>query len=176
MIILEGPDLGGKTTILKLVGEITGKKPFHFISHCGGIPKTKEDMLRHLSEIPDPVNYFYDRHPCISEQIYSFMKGRSPLVPLAYLELIIEAKKPLVLFCYPGHKHLEDNLHHLKVKAWKDDAHIALVRENYWDIVQRYIDYMERLAKKTMVRTVDFRTVTRQEIESYINEYNKLKG
>lgn len=165
-IILEGPDLGGKTTISKFVTNITGIK----IHHTGGPPKDLEDFLKKFDDIPE--NCVFDRYPMISDFIYSKLPGRPVFVTM---EMMIEKLKevnPIILFCRPTDNHLYSALDYLKVKPHKGPEHVENVRANYWTIVKYYDFLMSNLKSQGFnVVKVDFNTLTEEKLEKILNEY-----
>lgn len=84
-IIIEGPDGGGKTTLLSdLQGHFPSmvQHPRFCTSTGGPIENLAEAVFKDAQ--PRPTNYIYDRHPVISEYIYTFGTGR-PIRP-AFLQ------------------------------------------------------------------------------------------
>jgi len=164
-IILEGPDLSGKSTIGERIGDMIGTLPFHF----GGPVKTKEAFEHRLKTAK--LTMFYDRHPAISEQVYGTIGDRTPLIPAEELTQMLIDLDPLVVYCDPGLPFLLTQLKHLKSKPHKNQDHVDQVRENYTKIYYKYSELMESLSKTIRVRKVNFLTVTHDELKGLINEY-----
>lgn len=107
MIILEGPDGGGKTTLLHQIQERTGivQAP-RFATSEGG---PKDDMARLV--IDDIVNWpklqIYDRHGIISDAIYGPIHRGQPSPGLdqwdsyATLYKMMMEHDPLIIWCLP---------------------------------------------------------------------------
>lgn len=75
MIILEGPDGGGKTTLLKELLNLFPEIPVHErASRSGPDGGPVEDLYewaeRDVTSWPKKGVHFYDRHPLVSEYIY----------------------------------------------------------------------------------------------------------
>jgi len=158
MIILEGPDLSGKSTIGARLEELTPLKVFH----AGGPPTARDEVYTRILDYP--AGCICDRHVTISEQVYGNLGLGVQLVETYTFDLWIAFNKPLILFCDPGLDHLIDNLKYLKTKPHKDTLHVNRVRRNFERIYYKYQSVMEKLKIHTQVKTVDFRTITDNEL------------
>jgi len=165
MIVLEGPDLSGKSTIGKMLEDMLGVNAYHF----GGPVKSREEFEDRLNSAP--TAFLYDRHPAISEQVYGTMGDRKPLIPPDELTNLLIDMDPLIFYCDPGLPFLLDQLQHLKPKPHKKQDHVDQVRENYTKIYNKYSELMGSLSKVIRVRKVNFLTVTHDELKGLINEY-----
>jgi len=165
MIVLEGPDLSGKSTIGKMLEDMLGVNAYHF----GGPVKSREEFEDRLNSAP--TAFLYDRHPAISEQVYGTMGDRKPLIPPDELTNLLIDMDPLIFYCDPGLPFLLDQLQHLKPKPHKKQDHVDQVRENYTKIYHKYSELMESLSKVIRVRKVNFLTVTKDQLKESINEY-----
>lgn len=159
-IVLEGPDLSGKSTVGQKLSDITGLAVFHH----GKRPKTIEELKRRVASIHD--NVIYDRHPAISELIYSKALNRKPLA--TETELLKLVDEQLIVFCYPGWEHLQSKMEFLITKKHKTKYHVKLVRENYGKIITGYMLLMHNLKN---VVCVDFRKITKKQLENIVNEH-----
>jgi hypothetical protein len=164
-IILEGPDLSGKSTIGERLEDLIGVSRYHF----GGPVKSRIEFDSRLNCAPNA--FLYDRHPAISEQVYGTIGDRKPLMPPEELTKMLTDLDPLVLYCDPGLPFLLTQLHHLKSKPHKKQYHVDQVRESYTEIYHKYSELMESLSRVIRVRKVNFLTVTEEELKGLINEY-----
>jgi hypothetical protein len=159
MIILEGPDGGGKTTLLKQLTSATGLPAHERASHSTKGPRTDlyewttQDMLS-WHEQPLAI---YDRHPLTSEHIYG-PTVRGDVRPgfemsnreLAYMRRHLR-RNALVIICLPPLETVRENVageigqmdgvlenidhiyecYRMMLHIWPLDSHIA--RYNYLD-------------------------------------------
>ena len=118
MIILEGPDGGGKTTLLKQLTSATGLPAHERASHSTKGPRTDlyewttQDMLS-WHEQPLAI---YDRHPLTSEHIYgptvrgSVRPGFEMTNPaIAYMRRYMR-RHALVVICLPSLDTVRENV------------------------------------------------------------------
>jgi adenylate kinase family enzyme len=118
MIILEGPDGSGKSTLGFKISEEIGLP----IIHSGGPPKSEEELT--LRVIYSQDNSLLDRHPYLSEIIYGTLNGRTPMITFDKTWLWLSNNKPLIIYCSPGLDYLLKNLDKLKTKAHKSAEHL----------------------------------------------------
>lgn len=153
MIILEGPDLSGKSTIGNRISSICDI-PIHHSG--GGPPQGLLDILQRVINTSDHV--LLDRHPCISEQVYGHIRGIT-LMSDEFMDRILTEQQPTIIFCNPTLEYLLEQHQYLKQKNWKDELHIDFVKEKYVDIYDRYIAVMLKLSSFLNVYTIDFRNI-----------------
>lgn len=171
MIILEGPDLGGKSTVAKLLESVTGMK----LNHFGSPPKDKMEILARIESAPS--NVIFDRHPCISEQVYGHMNHREPLLDDEYMDKLLVACDPIIFYCNPGLEFLHSKMHFLKSKGHKSQDHVDFVRQNYDANYRRYEAVMAKMSMYgIMVVKVHFQEVTLNLIKEKMDEYYRYKG
>ena len=108
MIIAEGPDGGGKTSLVKVIADEMGfeaRRSPH-LEHKKQPGKEHVEWWHEQLEArqSDRLNVVYDRCFMLSEPIYSLAMQRTPLVqPGEYsqmLDMFFE-NKPLIIFCLP---------------------------------------------------------------------------
>jgi len=95
-IVLEGPDNAGKSTLAAFLSE----KLAIPITHSGGPSKYPGEVnARSYGFNQDTATRIYDRHPCVSQNIYQrALKQNGELVEDAHLEQFY-ANKPLIIYC-----------------------------------------------------------------------------
>jgi len=94
MIILEGPDGGGKSTLLEKLRPVF--REYEFV-HSGGPVQSPADLYTRMrKQHPRQVR---DRHFCISSPIYSEALGRQCWVDDRVIESWL-LHRPFVIFCF----------------------------------------------------------------------------
>lgn len=142
MIIVEGPDGAGKTTLVKRLQEQTGLSLHPRFVGSDGVGDRSEIFrkmqLDTQSMIEMPVQ-IYDRHPLISEYVYGpACRGKLPVewtTPQARLLRSLVAERSLVVWCMPSLDTVRANL-----SAGRDmigvDENIANIYASYQTIRQ----------------------------------------
>jgi thymidylate kinase len=145
LIILEGPDGAGKSTLItRLV------KDFGFPVYRSGGPKNADNMKRVVQEmamlaLDDSIVYLCDRTPLVSELVYSKSLGRDPVMPMDFFKPYFSLPQRII-YC-----NLNDSVSMLsnmsrEFKAHKPAEHTAAVVQNYQQVCNNYdelIDEME---------------------------------
>jgi hypothetical protein len=152
MIILEGPDLSGKSTVGIRIQALCGS-PIH---HYGGPPQGVLEFLQRVLNTSKHI--IIDRHPCISEQVYGHIRG-GKLMTDQFMDRILIEQQPTIIFCNPTLEYLLEQRQYLKQKEWKQSLHVDFIKENYVDIYDRYIAVMLKLSSFLDVYTIDFRSL-----------------
>lgn len=116
-IIIEGPDGAGKTTLLSELHSHFPRMEQHprFCTSVGGpIEGLAEEVFRDTKS--RPTHFLYDRHPVISEYIYSFATSRP--IKSGFLENTMGqirnrvAHHSVVIWCLPPRRVVKQNLEH----------------------------------------------------------------
>ena len=145
LIIIEGADGNGKTTLLKQL-----EKDTHLPVFYSGGPKTSEAMINMLYDLEqmaiDEKVYLCDRVPFISEIVYSAALQREPVIdPIALMEYW---KLPIqIIYC-----RLSDSSEALKnmsreFKAHKPFEHTKEVELKHERITEMYDQIMDEAEK-----------------------------
>ncbi len=138
MIILEGPDNSGKSTLAKKLNEIMDWP----VEHSGG-PTTHEDRHIRMMEVMEKSEVIMDRVPCISEPIYgSICRGINCFEGTKYLENLLK-NKPIIIYCRPPTSVIINIEHELSKYANKD--HLDMVEDNKFAIVGAYDTLMSNI-------------------------------
>jgi hypothetical protein len=167
LLVLEGPDLGGKSTVGRWIYSLIGLEPKHY----GAKPSTREEMLARVESYPQ--NGVIDRHTFISEHVYSTCcADREPLVTKQELLEYVLTYQPLIVYCSPPYEYLIDKLMLIRTtdKAYKTRTHRDSVIENYRRIYLHYCEIMWELARLTPVLQIDFRH-DKHILEEFLNEH-----
>lgn len=143
MIILEGPDNSGKTTLAqKICREFN--LPIH---HSGGPSKNRDDIFRRHGEVmlhlEERRAIVMDRAAIISDPIYRriIRKGES-FFAQPDLERFRALLRVPVIYCRPSTHHLMQVTKGHSMKAQHETAeHVAGVVEHQEEIVKAYDDF-----------------------------------
>lgn len=136
MIILEGMDNSGKSTLAKQFGLD--------ILHPGPAPRTKYEELSclrvQLENARKPI--VQDRVTCISSQVY----GRNPDFVLLndYLKQMLSTPHCIVIYCRPPIETIVNFSTH-KAKAHDNADHLRNIQENALELVSKYDRLMSRI-------------------------------
>lgn len=100
MIIFEGPDGGGKSTLAKKFAERTGRAIMNF----PGPPASLERLRKRIAFIEEAPSLFaFVRVPQISELAYTRASCDPTLMDagtlIASLFLLLETKRPIIVYC-----------------------------------------------------------------------------
>lgn len=98
MVIIEGPDGAGKSTLGYDLASRTG---WSFI-HTGGPLASREEFLTRAREkglLMRNRPVIFDRSPYISEPVYASITGRDSYVSPLELEVMLKHLKPIVVYC-----------------------------------------------------------------------------
>lgn len=94
MIVLEGPDGGGKSTLLERLKPVF--REYEFL-HSGGPVRSSTDLDARMAQShPRQVR---DRHYCISEPIYGPLFGRPNMITEPVMQHFLR-QRPFVIFCF----------------------------------------------------------------------------
>ena len=166
IIVFEGPDGAGKSTLIDQLSRELGLKVFR-----SGGPKDCELMNETITKLAvlsmDKETILCDRAPWISERIYSKALNRYPVVSRKVLENALNIPQKIV-FCYSGSS--EDMLPQmsLEFKAHKPKEHLEAVKNNHKRICEEYQMLMKELRKDIRVFDYDWKTYNHQQLLSWI--------
>lgn len=142
MIIVEGPDNSGKSTLVRELSHRLGW-PTH---HPGGPPKTEDERVLRMCEqmIIRDQNIIYDRCTCISDQVYRQLIGISMFDQFTFLMTRHQSVK--VIYCRPPLSKLMD-LSTMTIEEHDTEEQLALVRDKQRIIVAGYDYVMDRIPR-----------------------------
>lgn len=158
IIILEGPDNAGKSTLANMLAKDLGIE----VVHPGGPPANIADALIRCGEqamifqIGEHVSFIYDRVTCISDQIY---RGRSSyLVSFALFQqdLLneVENGNAMLVYCRPPNRVVKDFSNHV-TKSHETDAVVEHAKRNVDRIIFEYDELMNVLKPVVYDYTAD---------------------
>jgi hypothetical protein len=145
VIILEGPDGGGKSTLQALLAK---RYPKWKAEHSGGPIKSSEDYETRSRDLMDgDRRRIMDRCMFISEGVYAPVFDRA--LPPDYHQrarLFRVMVRPLVVWCLPQNYNLEDQSN----PAFDTPEYVEKIRKRHALLAQRYS------LEKTYWPSVDF--------------------
>lgn len=141
MIVLEGPDNSGKSTLAHRIASRTG----HAIQGSEGPPKKGEninDRIRRYATMAGERPMLFDRHPVISQPIYSMLAGNPQQVEPELIEQFYRSSSTII-YCEPLDRGLEG---HIEKPGHDTPDHLEQVNKRYYDLLQAYRDWAVRRA------------------------------
>lgn len=135
MIIIEGVDNSGKTTLAKKLSSYFDAP----LVHSPGPKPTPEAMVYWAERtFSIPGKMFYDRHPCISEVVYGLTLRHKNAFDTEsgkrVTKLFYEAK-PLIIYCHPPIEIIKRNM----------GKQMGGVKENLDELLAAYDKFMSYL-------------------------------
>lgn len=140
-IIVEGPDGSGKSTLILALAKLTGWK----IVSGEGPEKEPGEMMRRIERYLKEARYaegystlprIFDRHPCVSQPIYSKFNGTSVVCAQA-TDKLYELKN-VVVYCQPPDSTRQVNH---QGKPHDRGNHLKAITENHSQICSLYEEW-----------------------------------
>lgn len=137
IIVLEGPDGGGKTTLAS-----------HLVRELNLTRIPSEGPARGPGEIDERIRRYhqldgrllFDRHPCVSQLAYRVVHDQPP--PDAKLIEQFYAMKPVFIYCRPPNKS-----NHQASGEWDTPEYLASIDKNFGALLEWYDLWAVRHAK-----------------------------
>lgn len=137
MIIIEGPDNAGKSTLASYIAHELGLEVYH----AGGPPASKKEIFGRAEFILNNHDKFiFDRTPMISEPVYCILRGGDNFFACQEADELyarLKALKPIIIYCRPPDSVLMDMSNH-QVKEHDSKEHVERVMANAERLMQRY--------------------------------------
>lgn len=131
MIIVEGMDNSGKSTLIRALRVVLDWP----VQASEGPPKYRGEqndrVLRYMSQ---PVRTIYDRHPCVSQPIYSAMRSHQDPIDLALIARFYSCD-PLFIYCDAGNRGMKDHVFNPEVDT---EQHMQEIDRNFGELLLRY--------------------------------------
>lgn len=137
MIILEGPDNSGKSTLANALADMFGYK----VVHPGGAPKNLTDEVNMMinQRLLAEQNIIHDRVTCLSQPVYNTLRGEfnTNRKYMPYIRQFENDANVVIIYCRPpnelvlkmdGHEH----------KPHETAEHFQLVQQNQRLFVAAY--------------------------------------
>lgn len=141
MIIIEGPDGAGKTTLInKLLGRYPAlKKAPRACTSLGG-PLRGNELIEWLRSHGVMYGYIYDRHPCISGAVYDSVFAETPVeVARVWLQGTMSkiCGAAQVIYCRPPRREI--------IKSVNESAQLGGVDRKIHRIIDTYDSIMANM-------------------------------
>lgn len=140
MIIIEGPDNSGKSTLANYIAREVNK-PLH---HFGGPPKNFTQLLSRINFCEQNHDqYVFDRIPLISEPVYSILRNRNLVHELNDAEShyrTLRDLEPIIIYCRPPRETMVKGH---KGKQHDSQAQLDFIEENAEELITRYDEMMD---------------------------------
>lgn len=128
MIIIEGPDAAGKSTLAKVIARHTG----YNIQESEGPPRSDNDLDERCGRYAQMTGTLFVRHPAISNPIYRVIHGKPGPSDSVIEELY--RRKPFIIYCDPGERGLTDHV----IKPGEDHEFLEKLQAKQWLIREEY--------------------------------------
>jgi len=151
MIVVEGPDGAGKSTLIKALEEHFNVKATHFGSRPVGMQAIYERVQKSLD------CKILDRWSPISQQVYGAIRGEAHSIDI--LDSYVHRHDPLVIYCRPPRVQLMENkMRCLQVdKQHKSEEHCETVSRNFEKIIDLYDKVISKLrSRKITIYEFDY--------------------
>lgn len=130
IVIIEGMDATGKSTLAHRIHTRFGWR----VQPSEGPPKYSGEINERIRRYFTLHNHFviYDRHPCISQPIYSQFRGGDEVDPTLIEQ--IYSLSPFIIYC---RNHPNNHYTHL-IKSHDSPEHITMIDRHSPEIQQSY--------------------------------------
>jgi len=157
MIIIEGMDNSGKSTLAATLSASTGTPIEHSPSHLVRDGKFDEWLFWiEWSMLREREHYIFDRHPITSEPVYGPVLRKVDLLSTTHYLVELQRLEPLIIFCRPP----TENIFNFQ----KEEAEGVI--EHKVELLHAYDDFMSKLMQARFhVHKYDY---TREEADSSI--------
>lgn len=136
MVVLEGPDGGGKSTLAEFICNALqydhmrseGPEQYH--------GEINDRILRYERDYHHRKNVIFDRHPCVSQVAYGLVHSQRP--PMPQLVSRFYDRKPLLIYCRPDPAKVT----HTASNAWDTPEYMKSIDEKF----EKLMDWYDRWA------------------------------
>lgn len=135
MIVIEGMDNSGKSTLAQKIMEFMAKDRPLTIQESEGPPKGSGEMNARVERYMGMKGTIFVRHPCVSNPLYDLVRPeeergaiRKDLIEQFYQH------RPLFIYCDPLSRGLTNHVE----KAHDDPEHIRRITEQYGVLINAY--------------------------------------
>ncbi len=153
MIVVEGFDCSGKTTLVGKIGDWTGYPAAHSGGPPKGMPHTRRCLARCLRRFSMPV--IQDRVTQISESVYG-MIARPDMAALALSRIGDLRMAQVVVYCRPKTPVILERLKEHQLKGDDTPDHVAYVVQNAATMIAIYDTVMCMVSHHTDVFIYDY--------------------
>lgn len=175
IIIVEGMDGTGKTTLVLQLAHQFGVKPKKFVGSLGPsddyrivlVNRTRLEITE-LEETGGTIKRLYDRFPLISEAIYgTILRGRNCFGGLYYpLRSRLLALKTVIIYCRPDRDIVRDNV--------QQGSQMKGVLEHFGELLDAYDKLFEELTESPGNSYITVFDYTRDEVQELIHKIRRF--
>lgn len=142
-VIVEGIDNSGKST---LVSHLETRICDFIVQRGEGPPKPGEDInLRCYKYLQYSGYWMFDRHPIISQPIYSIIQPEAQKVS-PWLMTALLSHKPLIIYCDPGDRGLGEHTPRTGEGHIDEPEFLEQLEKNYNVMLSAYRNFGARYA------------------------------
>lgn len=131
-IVIEGPDACGKSTLAKYLSEELGMR---VIEGRGPERYPGEIDVRAREWLDIPGEALFDRHPCVSHQVYATFSG-APLMKPSLVSEFYCRRNILLIGCLPSDLPTEH-----QAKGYDTPEHLSMIGTHKCGINQMYREW-----------------------------------
>jgi predicted HAD superfamily Cof-like phosphohydrolase len=132
MLVIEGPDAAGKSTLAKYLSRVFNTP----ICASEGPPKYPGEINERCERYASlPPNTIFDRHPCVSQVIYSRVLNRPNDLLQHHIQHFYQ-QRPTIIYCEPVVPVLGSMLH--QVKDHDNEEHLRQIDGNFLELTATY--------------------------------------
>ena len=111
MIVLEGCDGSGKTTLAKILSRDLGLPIAERAVTSENGPPSKSELIKWTyKELADPTPKIYDRFPIYSDPIYARITKREQAIGSGMIKHFHEQNTPFLILCDPGFPTVQEKV------------------------------------------------------------------
>ena len=132
MVVLEGPDGGGKSTLAELLAQTLGMEHIRSEGPEKYPGEINERIVRYNREYGGRHHVLFDRHPCVSQLAYSLIHEQS--TPNAELIEQFYKTRPLLIYCRPDPVKSS----HVATGEWDTPDYLAKVDKGMKKLLEWY--------------------------------------
>lgn len=130
MIVVEGMDNSGKSTLAQALAEYMGL----FVQESEGPPRDADEINARVDRYQETADrYVFVRHPCISNAIYGAKRPEgNPITPGR--TLIFYEAQPTLIYCDAGGRGFDGH----QVKDHDSPEHLEMITREHDDLLRAY--------------------------------------
>lgn len=171
-IVIEGVDGSGKSTLAKFLSEEFDMP----IQSSEGPGKSEKEINDRAKRYLAMRNTIFDRHPCISQNIYALMRD-GPLVDQIWLDALYSSNT-IFIACYSDDEKLGTH----EVKSYDTKEHLTQIDQNYdylsatyqqWAFAMANIIYKRGTSMRFVLDQVRQRINFQADIKDFLSKFGQ---
>lgn len=154
VIVIEGPDGAGKSTLAKALVESYGLE----LIHTGGPLKDQADFEQRERELKllTKEPRIYDRVPYVSDLVYAFLNARDPIVQPHNVSMFLQFANPIIIYCRLSSSAEMLEYISMEKKAHKPPEYMEKVKASHPALVASYDKVIHDLQVKSRALVIRF--------------------